>query len=104
MGGGITLDHFLVLGLILFLLGSYCVLTRRNAIGILMGIELIYRGATEFDEPASSWYLRQARLRSCGTPPGLVGTWKNCSNKRSCKSYSQARRFWSRNCVCPIAC
>ena len=45
MGGGITLDHFLVLGLILFLLGSYCVLTRRNAIGILMGIELILNAA-----------------------------------------------------------
>ena len=46
MGGGITLDHFLVLGLILFLLGSYCVLTRRNAIGILMGVELVLNGAT----------------------------------------------------------
>ena len=45
MGGGITLDHFLVLGLILFLLGAYCVLTRRNAIGILMGIELILNAA-----------------------------------------------------------
>ena len=45
MGGGITLDHFLVLGLILFLLGSYCVLTRRNAIGILMGVELILNSA-----------------------------------------------------------
>jgi NADH-quinone oxidoreductase subunit K len=45
MGGGVTLNHFLVLGLILFLLGSYCVLTRRNAIGILMGIELILNGA-----------------------------------------------------------
>src|SRR5579872_7465365 len=31
MGGGITLNHFLVLALIIFLLGWYCVLTRRNA-------------------------------------------------------------------------
>jgi NADH-quinone oxidoreductase subunit K len=45
VSGGITLDHFLVLGLILFLLGMYCVLTRRNAIGILMGIELLLNGA-----------------------------------------------------------
>jgi NADH-quinone oxidoreductase subunit K len=43
--GGLTLNHFLVLGLMLFLLGSYCVLTRRNAIGILMGIELILNSA-----------------------------------------------------------
>ncbi len=43
--GGLTLTHFLVLGLILFLLGGYCVLSRRNAIGILLGIELILNAA-----------------------------------------------------------
>ena len=42
---GITLNHFLVLGLIVFLLGMFCVLSRRNAIGILMGIELILNSA-----------------------------------------------------------
>jgi NADH-quinone oxidoreductase subunit K len=42
---GITLEHFLVLSLILFLLGMFCVLTRRNAIGILMGVELILNSA-----------------------------------------------------------
>jgi NADH:ubiquinone oxidoreductase subunit K len=41
----LTLNHFLVLGLILFLLGGYCVLSRRNAIGILLGIELILNAA-----------------------------------------------------------
>jgi NADH-quinone oxidoreductase subunit K len=35
------LIHFLTIGLILFLLGLYTCLTRVNAIGILMGIELI---------------------------------------------------------------
>src|SRR6266851_4201728 len=45
MGGGITLNHFLVLSLIVFSLGLYCVLARRNAIGILMGIELILNSA-----------------------------------------------------------
>lgn len=45
MAGELTLNHFLVLGLILFLLGGYCVLSRRNAIGILLGIELILNGA-----------------------------------------------------------
>src|SRR5208282_4953211 len=42
---GITLNHFLVLGLIVFLLGMFCVLSRRNAIGILMGVELILNSA-----------------------------------------------------------
>lgn len=43
--GGITLDHFLVVSLALFALGLYCVLARRNAIGILMGVELILNSA-----------------------------------------------------------
>jgi NADH-quinone oxidoreductase subunit K len=45
MGGGITLYHFLILSLIIFGLGMYCVLSRRNAIGILMGVELILNSA-----------------------------------------------------------
>jgi NADH:ubiquinone oxidoreductase subunit K len=38
------LRHFLVLGTILFSLGMYGVLSRRNAIGILLGIELMLNG------------------------------------------------------------
>jgi NADH-quinone oxidoreductase subunit K len=45
MGGGITLNHFLILSLIIFSLGLFTVLTRRNAIGILMGVELILNSA-----------------------------------------------------------
>ena len=43
--GDLTLGHFVGLSAILFALGLYCVLTRRNAIGILMGIELILNSA-----------------------------------------------------------
>ena len=43
--GTLSLQHFLVLGAILFCLGLFCVLTRRNAIGILMGIELVLNSA-----------------------------------------------------------
>ena len=43
--GGLTLGHFVVLAAILFALGLFCVVTRRNAIGILMGIELILNSA-----------------------------------------------------------
>ena len=38
------LRHFLVLGTILFSLGMYGVLSRRNAIGILLSIELMLNG------------------------------------------------------------
>jgi len=41
----IGLQHYLIVGLGLFCLGFYCVLTRRNAIGILMGVELILNAA-----------------------------------------------------------
>jgi NADH:ubiquinone oxidoreductase subunit K len=40
------LRHFLVLGTILFSLGMYGVLSRRNAIGILLSIELMLNGVT----------------------------------------------------------
>jgi NADH:ubiquinone oxidoreductase subunit K len=43
---GPGLRHFLVLGSILFALGMYGVLSRRNAIGILLSIELMLNGVT----------------------------------------------------------
>ena len=42
----IGLQHFLTLGAVLFVLGLYTVLTRRNAIMIIMGIELILNSAS----------------------------------------------------------
>ncbi len=41
----IGLNHFLVVSAIVFIAGMFCVLTRRNAIGILMGVELILNSA-----------------------------------------------------------
>jgi len=41
----VGLTHYLVIGAILFCLGLYTVLTRRNAISILMGVELILNSA-----------------------------------------------------------
>lgn len=38
------LTSYLIIGAILFTLGLYSVLTRRNAISILMGVELILNG------------------------------------------------------------
>jgi NADH-quinone oxidoreductase subunit K len=39
------LPHFLLVGAVLFSFGTYTVLTRRNAVGILMGVELILNAA-----------------------------------------------------------
>lgn len=41
----ITLTHYLILSAILFSLGIFGVVTRRNAIMVLMGIELILNSA-----------------------------------------------------------
>ena len=43
--GELSLNHFVVLSIILFALGLLCVVTRRNALGILMGIELVLNSA-----------------------------------------------------------
>ena len=41
----IGLPHFLILAAVLFVLGIFTMLTRRNAIAVLMGIELILNAA-----------------------------------------------------------
>lgn len=41
----VSLNHFLVVGALLFTLGLVTVATRRNAVGVLMGVELILNGA-----------------------------------------------------------
>ena len=43
--GSITLEHYLVLGAILFVCGAVCMATKRNAIGVLIGVELVLNGA-----------------------------------------------------------
>ena len=40
-----TLLHFLVLAAVLFALGVFGLLTRRNAVGVLMSIELLFNAA-----------------------------------------------------------
>jgi NADH-quinone oxidoreductase subunit K len=40
-----ALPHYLVVGAVLFALGTYTVVTRTNAVGILMGVELILNAA-----------------------------------------------------------
>jgi NADH:ubiquinone oxidoreductase subunit K len=42
---GLTLQHFLVFAALLFCVGLYGLLTRRNLIGMLMAVELILNAA-----------------------------------------------------------
>ena len=40
-----TLSHYLAVAAMLFALGLFTVLTRRNAVAVLMGVELMLNGA-----------------------------------------------------------
>ena len=42
----VGLTHYLILGALLFVCGVVCMATKRNAIGVLMGVELVLNGAT----------------------------------------------------------
>jgi NAD(P)H-quinone oxidoreductase subunit 4L len=41
LGASIGLENFLIVGALLFAIGLYLVLAKRNAVAILMGIELM---------------------------------------------------------------
>ncbi|PJA27970.1 MAG: NADH-quinone oxidoreductase subunit NuoK [candidate division Zixibacteria bacterium CG_4_9_14_3_um_filter_46_8] len=41
----VTLEHYLILSALLFCVGIFGLLTRRNAVGVLMSIELMFNSA-----------------------------------------------------------
>ena len=41
----VGVSHYLVVGAVMFVTGVLCMATKRNALGILMGIELVLNGA-----------------------------------------------------------
>lgn len=59
-----TLAHYLAVSAVLFLTGLFGALTRRNVIGILMGIELMFNAAN----------LNLAAFNRFLHPSGVVGS------------------------------
>jgi NADH:ubiquinone oxidoreductase subunit K len=41
----IPLEYYLLLGALLFVCGALCMAVKRNAIGVLIGVELVLNGA-----------------------------------------------------------
>ncbi len=41
----VNLTHYMILSAFLFVCGVFCIATKRNAIGILMGVELVLNAA-----------------------------------------------------------
>ena len=62
MFAAITVSHYLAVGAVLFVTGVLCMATKRNALGILMGIELVLNGANINFVAFGSPYLREKTL------------------------------------------
>lgn len=58
----ITVSHYLLVGAVLFVTGAVCMATKRNALGVLMGIELVLNGANINFIAFGSDYLRSESL------------------------------------------
>lgn len=58
----ITVAHYLAVGAVLFVAGVVCMATKRNALGILMGAELLLNGANVNFVAFGSDYLRPQTL------------------------------------------
>ena len=52
--------HYMVVGAVLFTAGAVCMATKRNTLGVLMGIELVLNGANINFIAFGSPYLRGA--------------------------------------------
>ena len=60
--GQVTVSHYMAIGAVLFVTGALCMATKRNALGVLMGIELVLNGANINFIAFGSPYLRSENL------------------------------------------
>jgi NADH-quinone oxidoreductase subunit K len=58
----VGVSHFLAVGAVMFVTGALCMATKRNALGVLMGIELVLNGANVNFIAFGSPLLRQNSL------------------------------------------
>ena len=58
----ISVQHYLIVGAVLFVTGIVCMATKRNVLGVLMGIELVLNGANLNFIAFGSKYLREDSL------------------------------------------
>ena len=64
--------HYLVVGAILFTTGVVCMAVKRNALGVLMGIELVLNGANVNFIAFGSPYLRGVGGPSIGLDGQII--------------------------------
>jgi NADH:ubiquinone oxidoreductase subunit K len=68
----VGLVHYLAVGAFLFVCGIVCMAAKRNAIGVLMGIELVLNGANLNFVAFGSWVLRGKEAASIGLDGQLL--------------------------------
>ena len=68
----VGLSHYLVVGTILFVCGVVCMAVKRNAVGMLMGIELVLNGANLNFVAFGSPLLRARGRRRLGLDGQLI--------------------------------
>jgi len=66
LGQPVGVAHYLVVGAVLFTAGVVCMAVKRNALGVLMGIELVLNGANVNFVAFGSPYLQPEGARSLG--------------------------------------
>src|SRR5689334_4518929 len=64
--------HYMVVGAVLFVCGAVCMATKRNALGVLMGIELVLNGANINFIAFGSQFLRKDSNMSIGLDGQLI--------------------------------
>jgi NADH-quinone oxidoreductase subunit K len=58
----VGVSHYLIVGAVMFVTGAVCMATKRNALGVLMGIELVLNGANINFVAFGSSFLRTSSL------------------------------------------
>jgi NADH-quinone oxidoreductase subunit K len=58
----IHVSHYLLVGAVMFVTGAVCMATKRNILGVLMGVELVLNGANINFIAFGSKYLREDSL------------------------------------------
>ena len=68
----VGLSHYLVVGAVLFVCGVVCMAVKRNAMGVLMGIELVLNGANLNFVAFGSPFLRPDRRSALGLDGQMI--------------------------------
>jgi NADH-quinone oxidoreductase subunit K len=68
----VGVSHFMAVGAVMFVAGAVCMATKRNALGVLMGIELVLNGANLNFVAFGSTFLQKHPQYSLGLDGQLI--------------------------------